>query len=272
MAIWSILGKFHSLCLHSVAITCRVFPKCSTFTNSCVTPARTFSLSSSLQQKQHINSKRQPISLRLRLAVTGVIGGAALGTWLYLRWEKQEQQKMQRIKQLRTLAVGQGDFHLLDHNGQPCFKQDLRGKWVLLYFGFTHCPDICPDELQKLSSAVSILDKDPSLPPVLPVFITVDPERDSVSALAKYVSEFHPRLLGLTGTSEQVKQAAQGYRVYYSTGQPDKDNDYIVDHTIIIYLLNPDGLFTDYYNRGKTEQDIAESVKRHMQTYTSLLR
>ncbi|XP_063786514.1 protein SCO2 homolog, mitochondrial isoform X2 [Pseudophryne corroboree] len=206
----------------------------------------------------------------MRLLVSCIIGGAAVGVWSYLRWEKQEKKKLERIQQLRILAVGQGDFNLSDHKGQPCSKKDFKGSWVLMYFGFTHCPDICPDELEKLSSAVSLLDKDPALPPILPIFITVDPERDSVEALAKYVSEFHPRLKGLTGTSEQVKAVAQAYRVYFSAGPRDEDNDYIIDHTVHIYLLNPDGLFTDYYNRSKNEQEIAESVKRHMSTYKSV--
>ncbi|XP_053318936.1 protein SCO2 homolog, mitochondrial [Spea bombifrons] len=232
--------------------------------------SRTINTSSQLNVAQKSGSARPAVSLRARLAVSCVIGGGALGVWLYLRFEKQKQQKLQRIQQLQTLAVGQGDFNLVNHMGQPCSKKDLRGNWVLLYFGFTHCPDICPDELEKLSSAVSLLDKDPSLPPVLPVFISVDPERDTVTTLAKYLSEFHPRILGLTGTPEQIKDVAQAYRVYYSAGPADEDNDYIVDHTIIIYLLNPDGLFTDYYNRGKTQQEIADSVKRHMLTYTSV--
>ncbi|XP_063301555.1 protein SCO2 homolog, mitochondrial [Pelobates fuscus] len=234
------------------------------------THSKGVSTSPKLQSTQKSSSPRPPVSLRTRLAVTGILGGGALGVWYYLRWEKQKQQKIKRIQQLQTLAVGLGDFRLINHMGQSCCKQDLRGKWVLMYFGFTHCPDICPDELEKMSSAVSLLDKDSTVPPVLPVFITVDPERDNVPALAKYVSEFHPRLLGLTGTPEQVKEVAKAYRVYYSAGQPDEDNDYIIDHTIIIYLLNPDGLFTDYYNRGKTDQEIADSVKRHMQTYTSV--
>ncbi|KAM4747202.1 protein SCO2 homolog, mitochondrial [Rhinophrynus dorsalis] len=231
---------------------------------------RAFSMSPPLQQTRHSSSQQASVSLRTRVAVSCIIGGTAVGIWLYLRWEKQEQRQLQRIQQLRTLAVGQGDFSLVDHTGRPRTKLDFRGSWVLLYFGFTHCPDICPDELQKLCSAVSLLEKDPALPPVLPVFITVDPERDDVKALANYVSEFHPRLLGLTGTTEQVKEVAQAYRVYYNSGPRDEDNDYIVDHTIIIYLLNPDGLFTDYFNRGKTDQEIAESVRHHIQTYASL--
>lgn len=233
-------------------------------------PAKEISTSSPLQKSQQAGPSKAPISFRTRLLVSCVIGGAAVGIWQYLRWEKQERKKLDRIQQLRTIAVGQGDFTLTDHKSQSCCKKDLRGNWVLMYFGFTHCPDICPEELEKLSSTVSLLDKDPTLPPVLPVFISVDPERDNIEALAKYVSEFHPRLKGLTGTQEQIKAVAQAYRVYYSAGPRDEDNDYIIDHTILIYLLNPDGLFTDYYSRSKSDQEIAESVKRHMKTYKSL--
>ncbi|KAG8440128.1 hypothetical protein GDO86_006066 [Hymenochirus boettgeri] len=247
--------------------TSKIFTKSSIFHLNYAMD-KSFSTTHLLYQKQQ--TSHFSVSFGKRLAVTCIIGGAAISVWMYLQQEKKENQKLQRFQQLKNLAVGQGDFRLVDHTGHPRSKKDLRGKWVLLYFGFTHCPDICPDELQKMISAVSLLEKDSLLPPVLPVFITVDPERDNVEALAKYVSEFHPRLLGLTGSTEQVKQAAQAYRVYYSAGPKDEDNDYIVDHTIIIYLLNPDGLFTDYFNRGKTDQEIADSVRRHMNTYTSL--
>ncbi|KAM9311786.1 protein SCO2 homolog, mitochondrial [Gastrophryne carolinensis] len=239
-------------------------------TIKCVVPAREFYASPKVRNPQQPATSKPPVSLRTRLLVSFVIGGVAVGIWRYLQWEKEEKKKLERINQLRTVAVGQGDFNLLDHTGQPCCKKDLQGHWVLLYFGFTHCPDICPDELQKLSSAVSLLDKDPALPHVLPVFITVDPDRDNVEAVAKYIGEFHPRFKGLTGTTEQVKAVAKAYRVYYSAGPPDEDNDYIVDHTIIIYLLNPDGLFTDYYGRSKTDQEIAGSVRKHIKTYKSI--
>lgn len=235
-----------------------------------VTPCRSVFTSPALQTPRPPGSPKPPLSFRTRLLISAAIGGTALATWGYFRWEKERQQKLDRIKQLQSIAVGQGDFSLLDHTGQPCSKKDLRGSWVLLYFGFTHCPDICPEELQKLCSVISLLEKEPALPPVSPVFVTVDPERDNVAALAKYVSEFHPRLRGMTGTAEQVKAVAQAYRVYFSAGPPDEDNDYIVDHTIIIYLLNPDGLFTDYYNRTKNEEEIAESVKKHMANYKSI--
>ncbi|KAJ7329371.1 hypothetical protein JRQ81_015545 [Phrynocephalus forsythii] len=117
---------------------------------------------------------------------------------------------------------------------------------------------------------VDLLDREAKWPKVQPVFITVDPERDSVEAVAKYVKEFHPRLLGLTGSPDQVREAGKAYRVYYNAGPKDEDDDYIVDHTVIIYLLNPDGLLTDFYQRSKSDEKMAQSIKKHMEVYRSL--
>lgn len=202
--------------------------------------------------------------------VTILFGGGFLGAWVYVYLEKQQKQRLQRIEQLKQVALGQGTFSLVDHNGQRRTKQDFHGHWVLLYFGFAHCPDICPDELEKMSAVVSVLDQDPSLPKVQPVFITVDPERDTVPAMATYVKDFHPRLIGLTGTPEEVKHAGQDYRVYASPGPKDEDGDYIVDHTILIYLISPDGLFLDYYNRMKNQAQITESIRNHIKTYVKI--
>ncbi|XP_034983482.2 protein SCO2 homolog, mitochondrial [Zootoca vivipara] len=214
------------------------------------------------------SSPRLPF--KTRLLITVLFGGGILAGWLYLREEKLRQGKLRRIEELRKLALGQGDFRLLDHTGRPRSKADLRGSWVLLYFGFTHCPDICPEQLEKMSRVVELLDGESHLPRVQPVFITVDPERDDVPAVAKYIRDFHPRLLGLTGTPEQVREVGRAFRVYASAGPRDEDGDYIVDHTVIMYLLSPDGLFLDYYNRNKTEAQIAKSVQGHMDTFKSL--
>ncbi|XP_056653504.1 protein SCO2 homolog, mitochondrial [Monodelphis domestica] len=211
------------------------------------------------------------LGLRTRLLVTGLFGTGLAAAWLSARAEKEQRQRQRRLEALRSAAVGQGDFQLVDHTGQPRCKADFVGQWVLLYFGFTHCPDVCPEELEKLATVVRRLEAEPGLPPVQPLFITVDPERDDVAAVGRYVREFHPRLLGLTGTPEQVRRASQAYRVYYSAGPRDEDQDYIVDHSIIIYLLNPDGLFTDYYGQSKTEEQIEASVRRHMAAFCSVL-
>ncbi|XP_035258055.1 protein SCO2 homolog, mitochondrial [Anguilla anguilla] len=210
------------------------------------------------------------VRLRTRLGVTLLIGAGVLGTWWYVRSEKQQRQRLQRLEQLKQVAVGQGDFSLLDHTGVRRSKRDFRGQWVLLYFGFTHCPDICPDELEKMSDVVRALDREPRLPPLQPVFVTVDPERDDVAAMARYVRDFHPRLVGLTGTPEEVREAGRAYRVYCSAGPKDEDGDYIVDHTVLIYLLSPDGLFLDYYNRTKDDKQIADSIRKHMESYVKL--
>ncbi|NXK10663.1 SCO2 protein, partial [Herpetotheres cachinnans] len=206
-----------------------------------------------------------------RLAVVAAAGLTAGAAWLYLREEKARRQRARRREELRALALGQGDFQLLDQTGRRRRKADFRGQWVLLYFGFTHCPDICPEELEKLSRAVRLLEQEPGLPPVQPLFITVDPERDDVAAVGRYVQDFHPRLLGLTGSPEEVRAASSAYRVYASAGPKDEDGDYIVDHTVLIYLLGPDGLFLDYYGRNKTDVQIAQSVRRHMESYEPVL-
>uniref|UniRef100_UPI0037E8912F protein SCO2 homolog, mitochondrial n=1 Tax=Semicossyphus pulcher TaxID=241346 RepID=UPI0037E8912F len=223
-----------------------------------------------LSQDQNSSVRSARLKLRTRLVVTLLFGGGLLAVWWFVYTEKQQKLRRQRIQQLQQVALGQGSFSLLDHRGQRRTKQDFQGSWVLLYFGFTHCPDICPDELDKLSAVVSDLDRDSSLPPVQPLFITVDPERDDVPALARYVKDFHPRLIALTGTAEEVKHAGRDYRVYASPGPKDEDGDYIVDHTILIYLVNPDGLFLDYYNRMKNQEQIAESIRNHIRNHVPL--
>lgn len=214
----------------------------------------------------------QGLRLRTRLLITALFGAGLGGAWLAMRAEKERCQHQRRIEALRHASVGQGDFKLVDHRGQACCKADFRGQWVLMYFGFTHCPDICPDELEKLVQVVQQLEAQPDLPPVQPIFVTVDPARDDVAAMARYVQDFHPRLLGLTGSAEQIAQVGHSYRVYYSAGPKDEDQDYIVDHSIAIYLLNPDGLFTDYYGRARSAGQIADSVRRHMAAFRSVFQ
>lgn len=220
-----------------------------------------------LSCRRPVSSAPSKVKLSTRMAVTALLGSGLLGVWWWVDSEKRQQLRRTRVSQLKKVALGQGDFSLLDHQGQRRTKKDFLGRWVLLYFGFTHCPDICPDELDKLSAVVTALDQEPSLPPVQPLFITVDPERDDVAALARYVKDFHPRLIGLTGTSEEVKRAGRDYRVYASPGPKDEDGDYIVDHSILIYLLSPDGLFLDYYNRMKSQEQITQSVRNHIHNY-----
>ncbi|KAK2833006.1 hypothetical protein Q5P01_016895 [Channa striata] len=200
------------------------------------------------------------------LAITFAIGGTLLAGMKYFKKEKEELIEKERNKSIGRPALG-GPFSLIDHNKKPTKSEDFLGQWVLIYFGFTHCPDICPDELEKMIEVVDEIDKIKSLPNLTPVLITIDPERDTPEALAAYVKEFSPKLIGLTGTTAQIEEVSRSYRVYFSQGPKDEDNDYIVDHTIIMYLVGPNGEFVEYFGQNKRSVEITSSIAGHMRKY-----
>ncbi|XP_006156483.1 protein SCO1 homolog, mitochondrial [Tupaia chinensis] len=210
-------------------------------------------------------SKPGPVSWK-SLAFTFAIGGALLAGMKYFKKEKTEKLEKQRQRSIGKPLLG-GPFSLTTHSGEPKTDKDYLGQWVLIYFGFTHCPDICPEELEKMIQVVDEIDSIPSLPNLTPLFITIDPERDTKEAIANYVKEFSPKLVGLTGTKEEIDQVARAYRVYYSPGPRDEDEDYIVDHTIIMYLIGPDGEFLDYFGQNKKNAEIAGSIAAHMRAH-----
>lgn len=151
-----------------------------------------------------------------------------------------------------------GPFSLVTHEGQPVTDADFRGKYMLIYFGYTYCPDVCPMELAKITRALDILEeRSIPLTRLQPLFITVDPERDTVEQMALYVSLFHPTLLGLTGTPEQVKQATDAYRVYSQKSGDIESNAYLMDHASMVLLMGPEGQFVDFFSSRETAQDIA---------------
>ncbi|XP_068435506.1 protein SCO1 homolog, mitochondrial-like [Clinocottus analis] len=200
------------------------------------------------------------------LAITFAFGGALLGGMKYVKKEKEEKLEKERTRSMGRPALG-GPFSLIDHNNKPTTSEDFLGQWVLIYFGFTHCPDICPEEVEKMIEVVDEIDKIKSLPNLTPLLITIDPERDTAEAMATYVKEFSPKLIGLTGPKPQIEQVSRAYRVYYSEGPKDEDNDYIVDHTIIMYLVGPDGEFAEYFGQNKKSAEISGSIAAHMRKY-----
>src|SRR6516164_6062809 len=157
-----------------------------------------------------------------------------------------------------TSAIG-GPFQLVDQNGKTVTDADLKGKWSLIYFGYTHCPDACPTALNDISIALSELGA--KRDQVRPVFITVDPERDTPKVLEDYVTAFDAPIMGLTGTPEQVAKAAKGYRVYYAK-HPEPGGAYSMDHSSVSYVMDPEGRFTASFSPDSTPEQMAERLKK----------
>ena len=136
-----------------------------------------------------------------------------------------------------------GAFTLTDQNGKTVTEQAFAGKYRIMYFGYTFCPDVCPTDVQAIGAAVKKLEtSDPALAAkIVPVFVTVDPARDTPAVLKQFVSAFHPRMVGLTGTDAQIARIKTGYAVYSSKGDPSPGGGYLVNHSRQAYLMDPDG-------------------------------
>jgi protein SCO1/2 len=155
-----------------------------------------------------------------------------------------------------------GPFTLVGRDGKPVTDQAFRGKYMLVFFGFTHCPDICPAELQVMAAALDELG--PKANDIIPIFITLDPERDTPMVVSDYVANFSPRFVGLTGTPEQIAAAAKAYRVAYSKFQEDKaSSDYSIDHSALVYLMGKDGEYIMHFAYGTPASQMTETLRRY---------
>lgn len=155
-------------------------------------------------------------------------------------------------------AIG-GKFSLVDQNGKPFTDANLKGKWSLVFFGYTHCPDVCPTALNDLALALDQLGdkkKDVDI-----VFISVDPERDTQAVLKSYVESFGAPIEGLTGSAQEVAQAANDYKVYYAK-HPRSDGGYDMDHSALIYIMDPEGRFTATFTPDDTSDTMAARLKK----------
>ncbi len=152
-----------------------------------------------------------------------------------------------------------GPFVLVDHNGKTRTQADFQGKLMLVYFGFTYCPDVCPTDLQSIGLAVDQLG--PAKDAVQPLFITLDPDRDTAQQLADYVPMFHPRLIGMTGDPTSIRQAARAYKVYYAKVPRADGSDYTVDHSGYIYLMDRVGQYLGFFPPGTPPDRMADVIR-----------
>jgi protein SCO1/2 len=159
-----------------------------------------------------------------------------------------------------TSAVG-GPFNLVDQDSKPITEQDMKGRPFLVFFGFTHCPDVCPTTLFEVSEIFRALG--PDAKDVRALFVTVDPGRDTPAVLKNYLSSFDPRIIGVTGDEAAIAAAEKAYRVY-AKKVPTDGGGYTMDHTAIVYLMSKDGRFVAPFNMKRRPEEAAAELKRYL--------
>jgi protein SCO1/2 len=189
------------------------------------------------------------------LVVIGAFAGSLVVGLVLMLWV------MGGLRHATAPAAIGGPFQLTDQTGQTVTEQSMQGHPTLVFFGFTHCPDVCPTTLFEMSEVLKAMGKDGDR--INAYYISVDPERDTQAAMKEYLSSFDPRLRGLTGSSEAIAKVLSEYRVY-AKKVPLKDGDYTMDHTALIYLMDRDGKFVAPFNINRKPEDAATDLKRYL--------
>jgi protein SCO1/2 len=198
----------------------------------------------------------------LILAFAGGVAAAAAGwtLWPNEREERSAAALMDAVMWNKE-QVG-GPFALVDHDGRRRTDADFRGRLLLIYFGFSFCSDICPLDLQSIASALDKLG--PAGEAVQPIFITVDPEKDTPEQLKGYVGLFHPRLIGLTGSAREISSVARAFKVYYAKTAPANPSDPGIDHTGFTFLMDRDGHYLGFFPPGTSADRLIEIIRPHL--------
>lgn len=220
-----------------------------------------------------------------RSLLFGTLIGLFLVAIIFVVMEQQYGQRVTlpegRTDTSAEVLIG-GPFTLTAPDSTRVSESDFSGRFMLIYFGYTFCPDVCPLDLQKITMALDQLEQQGvDLSPLQPLFVTIDPARDTPEVMGQYVSYFHPSLIGLTGSEEDIAAAAKTYRVYYAragadnTAENKRENSpanianideqtYMMDHSSYIYLMGPDGKYRDHFSSTDSPETIAEDLQRHL--------
>jgi protein SCO1 len=186
-----------------------------------------------------------------------IAGGVALG--LLAIGATSYVMRLDQKAEVARVPIG-GPFDLVDQDGRVVTEQNFAGRLMLVYFGYTFCPDVCPTSLQTMSVALEQLGDDAE--DVAFLFVTLDPKRDTVAQMKAYVGLFEPGPVGLTGTAEQVAAAARAWRVYYRLHDDDDDEDYLVDHSSFVYLMDREGRYLAHFGHAATPEQMVEEIRQ----------
>ena len=197
-------------------------------------------------------SRRTLFLAMAALAVAAALVGAAL------------VQRLGHVPMGTGTALVGGPFTLINQDGQTVTDKDFSGKYMLIFFGYTYCPDVCPTELQVMTQALVTMGERAAS--IRPLFITIDPERDTPEVMKSYVENFGGNLIGLTGSAEQIAAVAKAYRVYYKRAGSADASDYLMDHSSIIYLMGPDGRFVKHMAYTTDAAKLASDLKETLTT------
>jgi cytochrome oxidase Cu insertion factor (SCO1/SenC/PrrC family) len=195
-------------------------------------------------------------------------GGMAVAAAGWLAWQQAVKEPRERTaaELMDVVMWGKepigGPFSLIDHNGRPRTDADFRGKLLLIYFGFTYCSDTCPIDLQSIAGALDRLG--PAGEAVQPLFITVDPQKDTPEQLKSYVALFHPRLIGLTGSLQQVRVVERAYKVYAARSDPSTEENPSIDHSSLVFLVDRAGKYIGFLPPGTPADRMAEVIRNEL--------
>lgn len=192
-------------------------------------------------------TRRHAMALAVLIAAGGLAGALALASVF-------ERPRMV----VSGIADVGGPFTLTAHTGDRVADADFRGQYMLVAFGFSYCPDVCPAQLQVMTAALDAMG--PEADRIQPLFISIDPERDTAARLAEYMAPFHPRLIGLTGSEDEIAAVADAYHVWYEKVEEAGSADYLMDHTGITYLMGPDGKFVQHFSFATSAETLAKAL------------
>ena len=170
---------------------------------------------------------------------------------------------------LQQKSLIKSNFNLIDQYGKPISNKTFHGKFTLIFFGFTYCPDICPNTLNKIALAYDLLENEIQKN-LKVIFITVDPNRDTSEVLKEYIGVFNPDFIALTGHAEKIKEAAESMGVFYKKSQKDDlNNEYLINHSSIKFLMDPEGEYLSHYSRELSHSDLAKKIDKKIREHKS---